>query len=522
LRNSGFAKTAFQRRDEFSQSSALREARKLLDEDRLADALQLQESRVKENPEDNDARVLMARVHSHNGEVEKATALLEAGLNGAKSDMELLWYLGHMRIQLGEDGPNVTRTRGTVSYAPSKMTKEEEAAWQNKQWGMAVETWRKFLSHSPDHEKAAQFAARALAAWKGSDHLKHLGELCERFPDNSNVALSYAEALVSAGKPENALATAQRQTKAQPRSAVAWSMQAKVLKALGKIDEGTDAAARAAFYESLPACAALEYSPKTAARLAAMEENPRAESEKLIADRSEESSHLMAVLCWRHIAHGPVEDSCFAELAARKQGDLLCDLAEEGQSICTYRGCCRGLAKLKHPRAFDVISGFLPGDTNPVFYIEAAGALALLADDRAVPLLVKTLAPGFREKDRQRPEQEEGFMGDGPLLNRVRCGFALATFDTLAVRQALAEGAKNPDIAPCCVASLYRLTKDSTQLKALEAAMTKAGDKARYFRTGVVALLSEMDVPEAKQTAERLHKAGKDEDQDPIVIEADK
>ena len=506
---------------EANESAAVKEARQLLDDDRLIDAVKLLEARLKTHPEDHDARVLLANADSHNGEMDKAVATLEAGLKDTKADTELLWYLGHKRMQLGEDGPNVTRTRGTVSYGPSKLSKEEETAWQKKQWSLAVEAWRKFLKYSPEHEKAARFAARSLAGWKGEGHLKELAELQKRFPDNAGIGLSYAEALLAAGKPEEALKTAQRQTKLQPRSAAAWTAQAKVLKALDKKYEAADAGARATFYEALPGCAPLEYSPETAARLAAMEEDPATESKKLIADKSEQSNLLMAVLCWRHMAHGPVEDSCFAELAAREKGGLLCDLAEEGQSICTYRGCCRGLALLKHGRALEVISRFLPGDTNPVFKIEAAESLALLGDGRAVPLLVKTMAPAFREKDRQRPEQEEGFMGDGPLLNRMRCALALGSFDKPESRQALTEGAKNPDIAPCCEAALYRLTKDAAHLKAAEAAAATAGDKARYSHLLLAPFLSEMDAPEAKEAANRLRKAV-ETNEEPNIIEGSK
>ena len=501
--------------EEPEASAAVKEARQLLNEDKLADALKVLESRLKASSDDREARVLLARVHSHEGEAEKAAGVLEAGLRGNKDDAELLWYLGQTRMQLGEDGPNVKRTRGTVSYGPSKIGEAEEEAWKQKQWGLAAEAWRKFIRLDPDNKKGAREAAKALAGWKGKTHLAELAELQKKFGGDVAVGLNYAGALTAAGRAEEALATAEQITKAQPRSAEAWKMQAGVLKAMKREPAAAEAQTRADFYESLPACAGLEYAPETAARLKAMADEPAAESKKLIADKSEHSSRLMAVLCWQHLAHGPVEDSCFVELTARKMGDLLCELAEEGQSICTYRGCCRGLAALKHPRSFEIISRFLEDDTNPVFHIEAAGALAALGDARAVALLVKTLAPAFRESERQRPEQEADFMGRGPLTNRLRCALALGSFTTLEAKAALTKGAGNPELAACCEAALYRHTKDAKHLKAVATAVEKAGHEAGILRLLLVEFFEATGTAEARQAAALMRKAGEKEEDKP-------
>ncbi len=488
------------------ESAAVTEARKMLEDDRIDDARSQLEERLKAEPKDQDARVLLAQVHSHNGGMDKATATLEAGLKNEKADLQLLWYLAHMRTQLGEDGPNVTRTRGTISYHPSKMSDKEETEWKQKQQGLAVEAWRKFLKFDPKHRRAAGNAARALAAWKGKGYLEEMAKLKEAFPDDSGISLSYAGALAAGGRAGEALEMARELTKTQPRSAAAWRTQAGVLRALDKKEEAADADKRAGFYDSVPVCAALDYSPEVVFRLEAMEENPAREAGKLRADPSALASKLMAVLCWRHMAHGPVEDSCFEELAERKQSALLRGLAKEGQSLCTHRGCCLGLAKMKDLGAFEIISGYLAEDNNPVFFVNAATALGVLGDSRAVPLLVKGLGPSFHEKDRQRPEQEEGFMGSGPLQNRIRCGFALGAFDTPEAKEALKEGAKNPDIALSCEAALYRLTKDTAHLKAVEKALTAAGEDALMYRGGLVSLLEEMDTPEAKEAVVRLTK----------------
>ena len=211
------------------ESAVIREARKLLAEDRIDDAQKLLTSRLETEAGDRSARVFAAQVHAYNGQVDKAIAMLKGGLKDAPADTELLWYLAQMYMQLGMDGPGTTRIGRTVSYKPVSMDKEKEKEkeWRQEQWGAAVHVWRQFLKHDPENENASLLAVKSLAAWKGEGHVAEIDKLKEKFPGNPVIALSYAGALVSVGRAQDALGIAQEQIKARPRSKEAWERRSK-------------------------------------------------------------------------------------------------------------------------------------------------------------------------------------------------------------------------------------------------------------------------------------------------------
>jgi hypothetical protein len=452
-------------------------AQALLAKDRVKDAETILAKAIEADGAQFQLRKLLAEVLSHQGELEKAALLMEAGswLEKATDDekMRAWWMAGNLRSQQGEDGPNCKRTGGTVTISPSKISDEEEQAWSQAKYSLAAENWRKFHKLKPKHERGAERLADSLQKWAGKDAAVELEALYKEFPDSLPISLSLGKLLLGCGKHSAVLELASFVLSKQPHAASAYGLKAEALAKLGKTAEAAEAKQRQEFHQEMPEFCALDYSAENTKLIADLKENPKKTSERLMGDKTAESSRILALLCYLHLAHGPVEEAAFAELTSRKEEALLLALAEEGQSLCTFRGCSAALAKLKTAGAFEVILRFLEGDNDPIFSINAAQALATLGDVRAVPELIRVLAPKMRESERQLGEDEADFVGYGKLRNRQRSALALASFDTPESREALLLGAKNDDIKAHCHTALFKLTKDEDHLAEVKAAIAK-------------------------------------------------
>ena len=128
--------------------------------------------------------------------------------------------------------------------------------------------------------------------------------------------------------------------------------------------------------------------------------------------------------------------------------------------------------------------------------MDIAGSLDELGDPRAVGPLVQVVDPANAEP-----------MGMGPTTDRgaarARAALALGAFDTPEARRALEQGAKNPQLAPYCIAALYRLSRDPKHLAALEKMVSERdlpSSRLGYY------LNSKVGTPEAKQLAEYWRK----------------
>ena len=190
------------------------------------------------------------------------------------------------------------------------------------------------------------------------------------------------------------------------------------------------------------------------------------QKEKLIKHLAKEdsltSTEFLAAICWHHADHGRLENLAFAAIEKRgkKAVKILVNLVKNAQSTCTIKSASHALARLRAPEAFDILIRILPGDIRLVFYIDAALALEILGDSRAVAHLVKVLNPDYRQPKSSRDEDPMDF-GMGRQMARARAALALGNFDKRESIAALEKGVKNDQVSAYCHAGLYRLTRKS-------------------------------------------------------------
>ena len=463
------------------------------------DAEKLLRGFLEGSPENVECRLKLAGLLNYVGKVGESIRIMEEGL-AVKESPELLWSLGHVWMDRGDDGPNVTRSGGTVTYHPSKMTDEEEEEWKQVEFAKAVDAFRRLLVIDPENSRTASQLVIALqGAVPAQVILEEVNGLALRFPENIEIGLKKIEGLIAEKELKQARALLDGFLEENPREQRLLEKQAEIIEVEGDPETAKKIRKQIAFYQWMPPFAKTEYSPQIAdliTTLQSSQDDCKTVVERLLVEKSTSSDELLAAVCFHHLSHGPVENSCFAELEERGRGDLLLALVENPQSICTVREGGRALARMKHPKAFEILTQMLPGDQRPLWISDAATSLELLGDPRAVGILIETADPSFKESERQRSEDEAGFMGEGPLNNRLRCLLALGGFDTQESREALLLGTKNPELALVSEFALYRLTKD---LKHFEKGISLVRDDDFIFRHQILPYLEKMKNPEVTQ-----------------------
>ena len=458
-------------------------------------------------PKDVERRVELAGLLKYTGKTEAAIAILQKGMQDKEDDSNLLWKLGLLHLERGNDGPNISRSGGTVAYSPSKMTDEEEADWKKKEFKKAAQTFRKMLTYHPDNESITESLVQGLQGFLPPAELhEEVAKLAEQFPENLEIGLLRVEGLRAAKQWEDASLIIEKFLEGSPRQGKLHRSQAKIFEEWGKKKQAEEAETKANFYSWMPPFAKVAYSKENATRVTALStknEELKEIVDRLLEEKSQISDELMAAVCFHHLAHGEIENSCFAELEKRGRGDLLVALVENAQSICTAREGGRALANMKHPKALTLLSQMVASDQRPMWIVDAAGSLEVLGDPEAVTILSETVDPDFRESDRQRGEEEADFMHNGPLNNRLRCILALGAFDTEKSRQTLAKAVSNPELAMTSQFALYRLTRDE---KHLEKGMSLIQKDSSTFRYRIIPYLLKLEDEKATEAVTQWQK----------------
>ena len=84
---------------------------------------------LKESPTDLETRLLVAQILNFDGRPDDSIKILQDGIEQASKDGQrhLSFYIGSVAMKTAEDGPFVTRKRGTVSYQPADESVDKQA-----------------------------------------------------------------------------------------------------------------------------------------------------------------------------------------------------------------------------------------------------------------------------------------------------------------------------------------------------------------------------------------------------------
>jgi len=84
---------------------------------------------LEESPTDLETRLLVAQILNFDGRPDDSIKILQDGIEQASKDDQryLSYYIGSVAMKTAEDGPFVTRKRGTVSYQPADDSVDKQA-----------------------------------------------------------------------------------------------------------------------------------------------------------------------------------------------------------------------------------------------------------------------------------------------------------------------------------------------------------------------------------------------------------
>lgn len=497
-----------------ANSDSVRErALGLLGQGDVKSAIQLVHTELGNIPKDVPTRLFLGQIVDFDGKPEAAIRIWKEGLTGDESDFALLMSIAERRRRQSEDGLTVEHKRGSVTYHPSK-DEAAEKAFKDRNARQALNYYRRVRDLRPKApEIVAHIGQLQHSLGEFEEAVKTWSEGEAAFPEEEEFQLGWAMTLRALKRSEDAVANYEAALSLNPKRAEAHEALSELYEGQSMPDEAERALQRASFYGWIPQHIDLEFTPERFATIKTL--NPRlrggpspdgnktaartaraAVIESLKMNKSDESSALLATLCFQHEDHGPVEDAIYAELKTRGEtgGQHLIELMNRGQSSCTARSATHALAEAGNSKILPRLLALLDRDNRPYFHMDIAGALRKLGDERAVAGLVKTLNAGVEEKKPESKEVAEDRF-TGRLMNRKRCAAALGGFDTPEARQTLKTGAGNPQLAMVCSAALYRLTREIALLEPVREGLKK---NPTYGLGLALETLKDIDTPEAE------------------------
>lgn len=451
----------------------IQKARTLANQGQVDKAIDVLRGHLDKNSHDSDARLFLGSLLDFDGRPDDAIKLYEAGLTGRAVDFPLLIEIAETQQRLGEEGPSITRRRGMITASPNRDPAGAEK-FKQERLAKAVAAYEKALKLVPGEAKATKALASVYTAQKKPDAAIALwSAMVKAEPKNGSNQLALGLVLREAGRADDATLCFKQAIDLEPRLAEAYEALADYQKSKGQLPEATESRKRATYYGSLPPFSKLEYSEDNARVLRGLGQESIVRD--LVADTSDSATEFLAVLCWRH-PHNQLETQAFEALETRgaKTTPILREMLNGARSTCTIRSAAHILARRKADGLLDRMVKLLPGDMQGFgMDMDVAGILDDLGDARAVLPLVQVLSADGK-----------GANGDGPLSDRAgaraRAALALGAFDKAEAKQALEAAQADKEIAPFCLASLYRLSKDPKYLASLEQSVGPDDDYVSY------------------------------------------
>ena len=492
--------------------TAVSSAREALHRERFEEAQETLRACLGRHPDDNAVRMRLALVMAEDGHTEEALALLREGLRRGPEDADLWTFIGGVRLRQSLDGATIERRRGSINARPS--TDEAAEARQARAWLEAArDAFAEALRARGDHLGAMEGSAVVATRLGAHADAVRTWERVVRLTRDRGAEEHLAAAVAASGDRRRALTLYEALVQAEPARASALAALAALYDADGRADDARRARARATFHEwvgpftvapsdeNVGAVTALApwFDEAPGGDAAARETAVRTALERLGAARTPDARALLAAFAWHH-SHDAMEAAAWSALRSHgpDAADTLFLLFERARSMCTMRSSAESLARVHDGRLYAILARALPRDTGP-FPVDAANALDLLGDARAVPLLVELIQRPAPAADPDNPLTASGF-----AAARARAPLALGGFDTAESRAALQRLTGDADLALEARAALYRLTRARVHLLAIERAPAAQRRRAGWLLANYV---ERAGTPEATAAAARAREA---------------
>jgi tetratricopeptide (TPR) repeat protein len=437
------------------------------------------------------------------GDPDKAAEVLRRAVREKPDGFDYWAYLARLQLQRGEDGPHILRFGNQVSARPLESDFDVEK-WRGEKLAEALECFRKLVELRPDYVLGYGYQVLCLLGLGRLDEAEATArQAVAREPADAQWQLQLAAVLRMNDKLDDAAGVLDQVAKLAPRSG---SLHQELFR-LGRSrheppDELEQLRLRAVFFTYLIPTAVCDFSPERArvverfgggrSGLRAPDDVEAEELLGIIAGQRLQPGDFAADL-WLSVLHHDNHEAAVtdaAEQAVAAAGPEVNDrlfwlLMNSPESGSAQRRAAKMLAERKDERILEPLTRFLPYDVE-LSAVEAATALAVLRDARAVP----ALCAACREEsappaDGPRPGQSEM----GHQMNRRRCVQALRYFDTPQSLQTLEQVMGDPQVRSVALASLYFLRHDAKLLETL--ANMLSGPQADFHAVHDLALLED-------------------------------
>lgn len=499
-------------------SLATPEARKLVENIDAGDiqaSLKEAAKLVKRQPDNIELWHILGSLQAQMGEYDEALASLGKGLRGKGTDLPFLLTMARIHEDRARLGPGGARIGGMVRFQPTK-TGQDETTFKSEQLRLAVGKVEQALQWQPEAKSyQAKHTALLLAAGDATAALEAARSYLKINPDNADLLLQAAKAAVALERWSEAQASAGQCVALRATEPEALEILGTLAARAGHADVAAAWFRKARFHAYIPEFLATPFSEENAARLAPLVRDGNLEDEeqfkvwrtgamaaidRLLAEKTDDSTRLLGVIAWHHDWHGPVEDRIYAELEARKAEAVLMALFDRANSFCTVGSCAPALARLGSETAFPLIIERLPGDRN-MFSMRLPESLAIYGRAEAVAPLGKALKDAIAGSRRAQGNALNPMEGMGTGYFATRCIWALARFASPDARRVLEEVVGDKTYGIEATAALFLQTREAGYyqklLKLLRKNPADAGDIADRFKdaglpeAGAVAAIAE-------------------------------
>lgn len=437
----------------------------------------------KKFPDWQEAYYLKGQIHTAEGEIDEAIEAWSAGLMDTEGDLNFHQAIIQLHLQIAEHGLNPPQNNSfiTVTYNDRHPEETEKLKKEHKQKAIAA-IQLALISH-PDWREGIALCSNLLfdegRIDESEEQLQHLIKLNPNYPE----ALVIQSKISSARNDyAQALKYLDRAEVVQPNGALIHTQRWEIRKLMGD-KAALDAAWRKMiFYQMVPAFTYLDYSPENFDRFQsitqigngteestdeenkALQEAANAGALALLDYEGDDRLDWIIATLWQHRHHGKVEDDLYDALIHEEAVIEVNQLLDSATNNCTARGCFRVLSELGDMEGLAKAIQLLPFDTDFIWHMNTAGALARWGDPQAIEPLIKKLtieAPKitqFRNIDLSRFGYEDA---------RLRAALALGHFKDPRIEKELKKHLRKKDIGAACYVSLFRMTGDASFIEEL-------------------------------------------------------
>ncbi len=440
---------------------------------------------TKKHPENVELWMIVGSLEATLGEYDKAVAALEKGVRGQASDVPFFLLIARISEDRAQLGPGGVRREGMVEFRPNdpKRPREDETTFKARQERIAAEQYRRALALKPRVKpyqvKRVELLLRAgdvrEALTEGRGYLKEN-------PDEAGLWLQVAKAAVELKQWTEAQEAAEKCLTLRRTDSEVYQVLAQCAAQAGRAEEAEAWKRQVQFYAFVPSFVEASYTQENYDRLRPLliPRNPEATEKQnrdwveaakaaidaLLHDKSEDSTHLLGAIAWRHEWHGRVEDTIYRELEARRAEAMLVVLFARANSYCTMGSCGPALARLRSEAAFPLIVERLPADRN-MFSMNIPEALAIYGRPEAVAPLGQALAEARQQAARVRGSVDAMMGGFGVNYFIERSIWALSCFKTPEAKGVLQDVAQDKAWRLHATAALFAQSGERAYFDAL-------------------------------------------------------